>query len=338
MHDELPLRPRIRPGLRLLYRCPGEIQVGLDPRHATVIRGLPESVIRAVGTLAGHRTTGDLLDAVGPDEAGRSALRDLLVALTARGLVQDAEAVPTPSRLLGEQAAGRHPATRRDMSIAVHGNGRLAVAIACLLAGAGVGRVHVAASGRVQPEDTGTGYHTDDVGRGRSAAARDALRRVDATVATARFDSRRPPDLVLLTDAVVPDPELVALLFADDQPHLTVHVRDGVGIVGPLVVPGQTSCLRCADLRRSQVDQCWPRIATQLAGHAQLADVACTQATAGFAAAQALDALTWSQSAHTRPATWNASVEIDPFSATTRHRAWPPHPGCPCRDVRGRAG
>jgi bacteriocin biosynthesis cyclodehydratase domain-containing protein len=303
-----------------------------------VVSGLPESVVRALGTLAGHRTTADLLDELGPDPTGRAALRELLAALAARGLVQDAETTPTPGRLLGEETAGRHPATRGEMSVAVHGEGRLAVAIGCLLAGAGVGRLHIAAGGTVRPEDTGAGYLTEDVGRDRSDAAADALRRVHATVRTGRFDSRGRPDLVLLTDAVVPDPELLSLLTGDSQPHLTVRVRDGVGIVGPLVVPGFTSCLRCADLHRARVDGCWPRIATQLAGRTQLADVACTQATAGFAAAQALDALGWSRNAHARPATWNASVEIDPFSATTAHRAWPPHPECPCRNMRRRAG
>jgi bacteriocin biosynthesis cyclodehydratase domain-containing protein len=157
---------------------------------------------------------------------------------------------------------------------------------------------------------------------------------VDAGVRTQRFHARHRPDLVLLTDAVVPDQDLVGLLTGDAVPHLTVHVRDGIGVVGPLVVPGFTSCLRCADLRRSQVDHCWPRIATQLAGRPQLADLACTQATAAFAAAQALDALGWSRSAHVRPATWNASVEIDPISTATHHRRWPPHPACPCRGVR----
>jgi bacteriocin biosynthesis cyclodehydratase domain-containing protein len=336
MHDELPERPRVRPGLPVLRRQAGEIQVGLDPRHATVVTGLPEPVVRAAGTLAGHRTTAELLAEVGPDPAGRAALRDLLSGLTAKGLLRDAAtAAPVPSRLLGEESARRSdPAGRANLAVAVHGDGRLAVASACLLATAGVGRVHVTAEGRVRPEDVGLGYRDDDVGRERRVAAADAVRRMDATVRTGRFNARRRPDLVLLTDAVVPDPALVGMLTADAVPYLVVHVRDGVGVVGPLVVPGLTGCLRCADLRRAQSDRCWPGIAAQLAGRPQLADLACTQATASFAAAQALEALRWSRSASTRPATWNATVEIDPVSATTHHRAWPPHPACPCRGVR----
>jgi nicotinamidase-related amidase len=41
-------------------------------------------------------------------------------------------------------------------------------------------------------------------------------------------------------------------------------VRDGTGLVGPLVIPGVTSCLRCADLHRSDRDAAWPALAAQL--------------------------------------------------------------------------
>src|SRR5256885_4271898 len=174
------------------------------------------------------------------------------------------------------------------------------------------------------------GDWSSDVCSSDLSAAIHALRRVDRSVRTGRFGPRRRPDLVLLTDAVVPDPDLVGQLTADGVPHLVVHILDGIGVVGPLVVPGMTSCLRCADLHRAQLDTCWPGIATQLAGRPQLADIACTQATAGFAAAQALDVLHWSRAEHPRPRTWNASVEIDPATLRSQYRSWRPHPGCPC--------
>jgi bacteriocin biosynthesis cyclodehydratase domain-containing protein len=340
MDEDLPQRPRVRPGLPVLRRRAGELQVGLDPRHATVVSGLPESVVGAIaGRLTGHRTTADLLHEIGPDPAGRSALRDLLTGLAARGLLEDLPAAPKPGRLAGEEVSAVRPQARGELRVAVHGDGRLAVSVACLLAAAGVGWVNVTAGGRVRPQDTGTGYLADDVGKERAAAAHAAVARVDGSVRTDRLTLRQRPDLVLLTDAVVPDPELVARLTGQRVPHLSTHLRDGIGVVGPLVIPGLTSCLRCADLLRAQADGCWPGIATQLAGRPQLADLACTQATAAFAVAQALAVLTalrWSPNAHKRPATWNASVEIDPGSAATHHRDWPPHPSCPCRDLRRR--
>ena len=61
-------------------------------------------------------------------------------------------------------------------------------------------------------------------------------------------------DLVVLSDFLVADPRVVRDLHAARVPHLPVRVRDGAGLVGPLVIPGVTSCLRCADLHRSDRD------------------------------------------------------------------------------------
>lgn len=57
-------------------------------------------------------------------------------------------------------------------------------------------------------------------------------------------------DLVLLSDFLVADPRVVHDLHAAKVAHLPVRVRDGTGLVGPLVIPGVTSCLRCADMHR----------------------------------------------------------------------------------------
>ncbi len=48
---------------------------------------------------------------------------------------------------------------------------------------------------------------------------------------------------MVLTDFLVSDPRVVRDLHAAGVPHLPVRVRDGTGLVGPLVVPGVTSCL-----------------------------------------------------------------------------------------------
>jgi len=50
-------------------------------------------------------------------------------------------------------------------------------------------------------------------------------------------------DLVVLSDYLVADPRLVRDLHSQGVPHLAVRVRDGTGLVGPLVIPGVTSCL-----------------------------------------------------------------------------------------------
>ena len=50
-------------------------------------------------------------------------------------------------------------------------------------------------------------------------------------------------DLVVLSDNLVADPRMLRELHAHGVAHLAVRVRDGTGLVGPLVVPGVTSCL-----------------------------------------------------------------------------------------------
>ena len=50
-------------------------------------------------------------------------------------------------------------------------------------------------------------------------------------------------DLVVLSDYLVADPRMVRDLHNEGIPHLPVRVRDGTGLVGPLVIPGVTSCL-----------------------------------------------------------------------------------------------
>lgn len=338
MTKRLPTRPRVVAGLPVLRRRGGELQIGLDPRHATVVEGLSDQVVARAVRLTGDRTADEL--AVGLDDQDRKMLGQLLRSLDDQGLLEDA--APSPARLAGEVSAARvhalatglrpqdHPIGRAELAVAVQGDGRLAVAVGCLLAAAGVGWVHVAASGAVSPEDVGAGYRAEDIGSPRLVAARRALRRAEPKVRTTQFDPARGPDLVVLADTLVPRPERVDMLMRAAVPHLFVRVRDTIGIVGPFVVPGLTSCLRCADLQRCDLDPCWPQLAVQLAGRTQLTDLAGTQATAAFTAAQVLEAAAWLQGTAERPATCETSVALEPRAAAVRHRRWSAHPQCPC--------
>src|SRR6202008_2234899 len=93
-------------------------------------------------------------------------------------------------------------------------------------------------------------------------------------------------DLVVLSDYLVADPRVVRDLHSQGVPHLAVRVRDGTGLVGPLVIPGVTSCLGCADLHRSDRDAAWPAIAAQLRETIGVADRATLLATAALALSQ----------------------------------------------------
>lgn len=334
----MPRRPRVPGGIPVLRRAGTEIQIGLDPRHAVVVGDLPEPVADAACRLGGRADAERLLGRTPPEDRG--AFRALLSELAARGLLADGPDPirPVPPRLAADATTwrlrtgidgARLIAARRDSAVVVHGDGRLAVAIAGMLASAGVGRIDVAATGTVGPADLGCGFLESDIGRSRADATRAAVRRCQPSV---RTDPIPLPsaDLVLVTDALVPAPELVASLLVEAVPHLTARVREGTGIIGPLVLAGRSSCLGCADLRRAELDACWPMVAAQLASTTQVTDLACTQAAAAFATEQALRALAWLSFGGPRPPTWDATIEVDAFRGTIGHRPWSPHPQCPC--------
>ncbi|OLZ44469.1 hypothetical protein [Amycolatopsis keratiniphila] len=329
----LPAFPALLPGLDVLERGNGEIQIGLDPAHAVVVAGVATEVAEAVRGLDGKRAADDIVLAQGEHD---EQLRDLMTDLTARGLLTDAgqserHPRPRPETGLWPLRARHHQAAmaarRRRTAVAIHGDGRLAVAIAVLLANSGVGHIDVRATGTVSERDLGSGYTEAEIGMPRREALVQVVHRTGADTATTRLYSDRRPELVLLTDAVVPAPELVEELVRDGVNHLPVRVRDGIGIVGPLVVPGRSSCLRCADLHRAGRDDSWPRVASQLAGHVQQPDLGAVHACAALAAAQALRLLT---PGDRTPPAWNATLEIDFFDGTIWHRDWPPHTGCGC--------
>lgn len=141
-------------------------------------------------------------------------------------------------------------------------------------------------------------------------------------------------DLVVLSDSLVADPRMLRELHSARIPHLPVRVRDGSGLVGPLVVPGVTSCLRCADLHRSDRDASWPAVAAQLRDTVGTADRATVLATAALALNQVdrviaavRDGVKVDRCPHP-PSTLDTTLEFDVNTGSTVARRWSRHPRC----------
>ncbi|MDQ6874253.1 MAG: thiamine biosynthesis protein ThiF, partial [Actinomycetota bacterium] len=115
--------------------------------------------------------------------------------------------------------------------------------------------------------------------------------------------------------------------------HLAVAVRETAGVVGPLVRPGITSCLRCADLHRGDRDPVWPALAAQLAtappGATDAQDTALGTMITGLAGLQALSFLDGEPVQAD-----NGTLELALPDCLVRRRSWPPHPDCGCRRRR----
>jgi len=145
----------------------------------------------------------------------------------------------------------------------------------------------------------------------------------------------RNTDLVVLADYLIADPRVVRGLHDAGVPHLPVRVRDGTGLVGPLVIPGTTSCLRCADLHRSDKDSAWPALAAQLRNAVGSADRATLLATAALALNQVDRVIRAVREADgdrvsEPPPTLNTTLEFDVNTGATLSRRWSKHPRCEC--------
>jgi hypothetical protein len=176
---------------------------------------------------------------------------------------------------------------------------------------------------------------------GGGFSVRQSIRRPRLTADHPDSESRMidwAADLVVLTDFLTHDPWLVADLMKFRIPHLMVRLRDGSGVVGPLVLPGLTSCLVCADHHRRDRDPEWPLVCAQLLGRRGWASPATIAGTVAITQAQIerITAVTCADgpppvvAAGEPPTTVNATVELrsHPVSLSVRH--WAPHPLCGC--------
>jgi len=290
---------------------------GLDPVRAVAVEDLPPPLAAMLDELAGPVSTAELVDRAVRRGADRTEAELLLAELVDTGVVVDAAEVQRAQR------------RRAGSTVVVHGCGPLAVGIVLGLATAGVGTVHVVTSGAVRAGDLGTGLVDSDRGRDRAAATADALARLLPRARTGPPRQRTVADLVVLADAVTPDPVQVERLHATGTPHLVVRVRDGAGVIGPLVLPGRTTCLGCMEIERGARDPVWTAAAARLVGVPGRAASACVTATAGLATAQALVALDGPDTA-AGPPVLDATLELDVDAGTITRRAWTPHPDCRC--------
>ncbi len=323
-------RPTLLPHLRPLWRDRRTLQLGLDPARAVVVEFDGPVAAGLLDLLDGARTEAGVVAAAAglgvPPALARqviSVLRDAGVLIDARALLPHGMAEVARSRLYPEAAAlamrhtqpGRTPASRL----------RRRQAARVLVAGALTSDLRTEAG-----TDTPVGTHPVDT------ALVDALTAAGVgRVSRSRHD--RVPEH--------PCPALIVRLGAERRPtalaaqayaravvaYLSITVRDGAVVVGPLVPPAGSPCLSCLDLHRGDRDPGWPALAAQLASVAAPPPTcAATTALAGaaYAASEVLAYLDGDA-----PQTRGATVEVT-GPGRTRSRSWAPHPRCDCRRLR----
>ncbi|WP_066913254.1 hypothetical protein [Millisia brevis] len=161
------------------------------------------------------------------------------------------------------------------------------------------------------------------------AAGLRGIARVDQRVWTVGTRARTvAADCVVIADHLVPPPELIAILDDAGTPHLPVRIRDGSGLIGPLVVPGRTVCLRCVDLTRCEWDPGWPFLAAQMVARVGWGSPAMLAVTAAAAVGQ-IEALL---SGDGHPSAVDATLHVTSPDAPVRRMPWSPHPLCLCTE------
>ena len=235
-------RPRYRRDFPMVWRETGHLVIcssdsravldQMDAVHATWLRSLD-----------GLRTWGEITDQLGiaPAAAGR-----IIRTLQSLGALEDATDMPSSWRWLGaverdEQvgdlaaAAHTYPAgrmaldaieNRQDASIYIVGSGALANEIFKLVEICGL---------RVNP-----------IGATPSIP--------DANRVLVVFADGAHPDIIDDVDTPL-----------HEHPHLPATVYGARAVIGPIVIPGKTSCLRCTYLHAVDADAMWPKVTLQLA-------------------------------------------------------------------------
>jgi bacteriocin biosynthesis cyclodehydratase domain-containing protein len=321
----LPAVLRLPPHRSVLRLGPRSRLVGLDPAVAVAVEDLPSALAEMLDELTRPVPTAELVGRVVERGGSATDAEALLRELVTAGAVVDAAG---PQRCIRVRAAS---------CVVVRGNGPIAVGVVLGLAAAGVGALHVETHGPVLEADLGTGLVDADLGQDRRAAVAAALGRLCPQATAGAPRQGIVPDLVVLADSV-PEPAQIVALHETGTAHLPAWLRDGTGVVGPLVLPGRTACLGCLELHRRARDPSWPAVAARLAGRRGAADPACSTATAGLATAQALAALDATAAGAGPPATLEATLELDLTAGEIVRRTWRPRPECSCRATTDHPG
>lgn len=299
----------LQPGVHLLTRADGALQLGIDPRRSVLVPA----------------TSAPALMAAIREGAPAEVLEPFLAPT-----ITDATTLDPVLRL----NLAKHPVSGAAATqVRVHGAGRLGMTIALLLTGSGLPHVRLIDPRPVTLDDiTPWGASRIDVGARRDQVCaaimervrRDALHRQSHPEHTERH-------LVVYAADQRADWPWVDVAVCDqwlsrDVPHIVATTAGAVGAVSHVIEPGATACARCAFHMRCDRDRDWPLIDTQVAGKPSV-DSAPLPVVLDTAMRTVARVVTWLNTADGGAqgltlVTWpDGGMEVEP---------WHPHPLCGC--------
>ncbi|MDC4233861.1 hypothetical protein M3T53_09125 [Actinomyces sp. B33] len=218
----------LRPGTAVLWNGADSLRIGGDPASGVVLDALtPEEQawVHACARIASHRLDHPLSRRPCPPPppgAGR-----IEAALEAAGLVDR----PEPRTAARLHLDGLCAACLSSIGVIAE-----SVDVAVTISSPGVVERDLA---RVVGEDR--------LGQDRAFSAREHLARL---VPSARSSFSGSPGLVLVSAERRADPEATLRWVREEIPHLVVTRLESGYEIGPLVMPGATTCHQCVEARR----------------------------------------------------------------------------------------
>lgn len=357
------MHPMVKPALRRGWRDLNTVQFGMTPAHALTLGPVDTATGSFLDLLNGTRGPALLREEGHRMDLPEGHVDRVVERLARAGLLDDSRGGGPDADTLRRKPevldrlrpdlaslslttsepgdAIRHLAARRALRVRVRGAGRVGAVLSGLLSGAGVGAVDVLDGGHVEPWDVAPGgLPAESIGARRDETARRVVRRAAPGRPPRRGPGTPPAEdspgfsLVIVAprdDVAVhtPDPASADSLMASGTPHLYAGVVEGTGIVGPLVLPGETGCAGCLHADRTDRDPAWPRLVAQWRSGRQHqvrpCDLTLAATVAGLAAAHALAFLDGRT-----PSSVGARWEVSLPDLRWRTRLVRPHPACPC--------
>jgi hypothetical protein len=313
------MRPALKPGLIAVWRNRDTVQIGIDPRRAIALTGMRGAAV-LLGLLDGSRDLAQILAAAGDAGISAEAADRVITLLAVGGALHDfpvtayrampqglrtrlAPELATAALAHGDADGGaRILARRQGACVRVEGMSRVGLCVASFLTASGIGMVI-------------------------SAGPPPAVLSPPAGMAGPAPASRHP-DLVILAD--IHRRELPEILRRGGVPHLAAAASEAIGVVGPLVLPGRTACLRCLDLTRAERDPAWPLILAQLTGGGADPPACDTVLAAAVATQAAAQALAFVDRPASASAVTNGTLELVLPDWQWRRRTWAQHDRCGC--------
>lgn len=333
------MRLRLGAGIRVFPRSLDQWQIGTEHPRRVIVDGPAEqldALLRTWTTTAGRTDRSAAVEsAAGTDTVLTPAADEVARRLIDLGMLARAPDRTAALATAAERSALAHRygadqtelmATRRgDATIEVRGSGAVASQLAALLVAAGVGHVHQTPDRPLRTEDVLPPLPpSSSAGDDRQRLA-ERLSGISERTRVFPIPSHQPTSLVILAGDGPPEPTDAKPLVDSSTPHLAAWAGAAGAVVGPMVLPGRSSCLWCAELVRADADPDWPLVRRAIREQPVPAPVVHAVAAAVLAAAQALELVEGVQP----PGSIDGTFEWD-ARTPLRRRSWQRHPRCGC--------